>query len=290
MQQLINVLVLACVYALFALGFNIVLGALDILNLAQGVLLTLGAFIGVVVAGAHVPLAVALVIAFAGAGLANVLIGEVIVRPLRRREGGKLLALVATLGAATVGETALEQLSGAQIVRIPSSAVSAGGLRLAGLELTYVDIIVISSTVVLLLGSWWFLQRTKSGTAIRAIQFSEDAARALGIPVNAVVRRAFLLSGGFAGVAGVLVALLYLSVDFQTGDPYLLLGFVVVVIGGFGSAGGTVVASFVVAAIEIGAVIAGLSGLSDGIALGAMFVILLIRPSGLFARTDAQRA
>lgn len=289
-QQVVNVSVLACVYALFALGFNIVLGALDILNLVQGVLLTIGAYIGVIATGQQVPLAGAFILAFIGGAAANVLVGEGIVRPVRRRRGGNLSVLVATLGASVIAETAIEQISGAQISRIQVSSVPAAVYRWQGVAITEVDLMVIASAIVLLVGSWLFLRRTKTGLVIRAVQFSERAALTLGLPVDKAIRRAFFVSGGFAGLAGVLVALLYQSVQYAEGDPYLLLGFVIVVIGGFGSVAGTVLGSFVVAAIETASVYIGYSGLSDGIALGAMLLVLLIRPQGLFMAGESHRA
>jgi branched-chain amino acid transport system permease protein len=124
---------------------------------------------------------------------------------------------------------------------------------------------------------------------VRATEFDEDAARMIGLPTESLIRLMFLMSGLFAGVAGVVTAILYSTVSYSMGDEFLLAGFVVVVLGGFGSVPGTLLASVVLAAIQVGSVSAGLSDYSNALAFGLLIVMLMVRPTGFFGAPIAAR-
>jgi branched-chain amino acid transport system permease protein len=288
-QQLANVLVTAAVYALFALGFNLVLGALNILNLAQGAFFTLAAFVAYALSTAGMPLLEAAVIAVTCAAVLSVLLNEVSIRRLRRTSVNPLLAVVATLGASLVILNVLLQLSGAQVLRIPAGALPNLTWNVSGVFVSLPQVIALVSAVSCFLLTSALLARSRIGKAVRAIEFDERAARMIGLPTEQIVRLMFAVSGAFAGLAGVVTALLYANVSYEMGEPYLLKGFVIIVLGGFGSVGGTALASLVVAAIDIGSVAFGLSGYGDAVSFGLLVLILMVRPGGLVTARLAHR-
>lgn len=288
-QQLVNALVIGSVYALFGLGFNLVLGALNILNIAHGALFTIGAVTAYAVSVAGYPFAAAAIAAMLVAGVVAIVLNELALGPLRRRGGGGLTPLITTLGAAIVIMSVIQQMTNAQILRLPAGALPQKVWVIAGARVSFAALLTITSAALVLLMTAWLLQGTKFGTAIRATEFNEDTARMVGLPTERIVRGTFFLSGALAGLAGVLTGVLFNSVHFRMGESYLLKGFVVVVLGGFGSVPGTIAASFILAALEVSTVAAGYSSYRDAVAFGFLVLILLVRPAGLFRSPERAR-
>ncbi len=288
-QQLANILVTGGVYALFALGFNLVLGALNILNLAQGALFALAAFVTYALATTGVPVVLAALVAVASAAALSVLLNEVSLRRLRRGGADSLLSVVATLGASMVVINILLQLSGAQVLRIPASAVPNPTWDLGGVYISSLQLVAMAAAAISFLLTSALLAWSRIGKAVRATEFDETAAQLIGLPTERLVRLMFAASGALAGTAGVVTALLYANVAYDMGDPYLLKGLVIIVLCGFGSVAGTAIASFVLAVVDVGSVAVGMSGWADAFAFGLLVAILMVRPGGLIAgRTRAR--
>jgi branched-chain amino acid transport system permease protein len=288
-QQLVNVVVTAGVYAMFALGFNMVLGGLNILNLAQGALFTAGAAVAYWLASRGTSIWIALIAAALVAAIGSLVINELTLAPLRRRGGAGFMPMVASLGASMIIIAIIRQLSGAQVLSLPSSAVPHGEHHLGSVTISDTQILAVVAAAVIYVVTTLMLNRSTIGRAVRATEYDEDAARMIGVPTEMVVRLMFFVSGLFAGVAGVVTAMLYSSVSYQMGEEYLLIGFVIVVLGGFGSVPGTLLASVLVAAIEVTSVSAGFSDYADAICFGLLIVMLMIKPSGLFGMTAGAR-
>lgn len=286
LQQVVNVLVLASIYSLFGVGFTLILGSLDILNLAHGAILTAGAFVAFYIASAGVPLWIATLAALAAAGLLSIVVNEVALAPLRRRGGRGLIPLVSSLGAMTVIVTAIQLVSRAQVVRLPAGSFPDVVWHVASVSISLTQAAVIVVAALSVVFAYLILNRTKFGRAVKATQFDELGAKLVGVPIESTIRYTFLLAGVMAGIAGVGAALLFNSVQFEMGNNYLLKGFVVVVLGGFGSVTGTMVASVLVAFLEVASVVVGLSQWRDAIVFGLLIVILLSRPKGLFASPE----
>ena len=184
----------------------------------------------------------------------------------------------------------LQSTSGARILRLPAGSIPDVTWSLGSARVSLVMLIAVASTGLLIAGTNFMLRHTDMGKAIRATEFSEPVAKLVGIPTERVVRWTFLIAGILAGAAGVITALLFNSVHFLMGEPYLLKGFVVVVVGGFGSVRGTVLASLILATVETSAVVAGLASYRDAIAFLLLILILLWKPAGLFRSPERARA
>ena len=289
-QQFVNGIVAGSVYALFALGFNLVLGALNILNIAQGAIFTWSAFIGFwLIRDYGLSFFPALVAAVIAGGVLNVVLEVVVFRPLRQRGGSAMSTLVASIGISMFLISAAQIASGAQMERFPFGVLPEGQWTGAGIRLNFTQGLALGVTALTMVGTWYLMHRTPLGKAIRTIAFSERCARLVGIPTAAVARWTFFISGGLGGLAGVLIGVMFNTVNFLMGEPYVLKGFAAIVIGGFGSVAGAIVASMMIGLSEVFSTVLGLGAFRDVITFGLLFAFLLVRPQGLFGKEEEPR-
>ncbi len=288
LQQLVNGIITGSVYALFALGFNLVLGALGILNIAQGATFTWGAFTGLyMVMRFNLPFPLALISAMVAGGVINVLIETLVFLPLRLRGGSGLLTLVASIGASMVLVSLAQLTSEAQVVRFPFGTLPETQWILLGkVRFSFTQGAVLVTTLIVMAGTYVLLQRTRLGKAIRTISFSERTAKMLGVPTVSVARWTFFISGSLGGLAGVLIGVMFSTVHFMMGEPYILKAFAAIVIGGFGSVVGTIVASMFLGLIEVTSTVIGYGAFRDVITFSLLFFFLLVRPYGLFGKEE----
>ena len=289
-QQFINGIVAGSVYALFALGFNLVLGALNVLNVAQGAIFTLSAFTAFfLIKLFHLPFILALLVATLAGGCLNVMLEVLVFRPLRARGGSAMTTLVASIGASMALISLAQLISGAQVERFPPGTLPEVQWAAGGLRVSFTQGLVLCVTVLVMVGTWVLLNRMRLGKAIRTMAFNERIARMLGIPTGAIAAWTFFISGALGGLAGVLLGLLFNSVDFLMGDSYVLKGFAAIVIGGFGSVPGVIVASMVIGLAEVFSTVIGIGTFRDVVIFGMLFLFLLFRPNGLFGRDEELR-
>lgn len=286
-QQLLNGLVVGGVYALFAIGFNLVFGIHHILNLAHGAVFMVGAFIALYAVESGLPLGVAFLLAMIGSGLLSVLIELVAFRRLRRSGEVEFGAIISSIGVALILETLAQRWSNTLVLRFPFDTFPIVIYQFAGLRVSALQLFMLGSSAVLVLVLGWYLYRTRYGRQIRAVAGNERAAVLLGINPNTVFFQTFFLSGALAGAAGVLVGLAFNSIHFLMGEPYLLRGFVVIILGGLGSVTGALVAGLLFGMIQTLSIAYLPSGLTDTVSFSLLFLILLLRPNGLLGKTGA---
>jgi branched-chain amino acid transport system permease protein len=289
LQQTLNGLVVGAVYALFALGFTLVFGVLRILNLAHGAIFTWGAFVGLfAVTMAGLPLPMALLLAMVAAGTISVLVDLVAFRPLRRRGAPEFSAIVSSIGAGLILVSLAQKASRTQVMRFPFDAFPVRVFEFAGLRISLLQLTVVASVALMIVLLQLMLFKTSLGRQLRAVAASERTASLLGVNPNFVYLATFFLSGALAGLAGVLIGLSFSSVHFLMGEPFLLRAFVVIVLGGLGSVPGAVAGGLVLGLVQTLAVAFLSSQLADAILFGLLFVLLLLRPSGLFGSAAVQ--
>lgn len=290
LQQLVNGIVAGSVYALFALGFNLVLGALNILNVAQGAIFTWSAFVGFYLIKVYaLPFPLALLAAVLAGGILNMLIEIVVFRPLRTRGGSAMSTLVASIGVSMVLISAAQIVSEAQVERFPFGTLPEIQWSAFDIRFTFTQALVLVTTALTMVGTYLLLHRTRLGKAIRTIAFNERIAKMLGIPTEAVAAWTFFISGALGGLAGVLLGLLFSTVHFLMGEPYVLKGFAAIVIGGFGSVTGVIVAGMMLGIAEVFSTVVGLGRFRDVIVFGLLFSFLLFRPYGIFGTDEEAR-
>jgi branched-chain amino acid transport system permease protein len=276
LQQGFNVLSSASIYALVAIGLSVIFGLSGIINIAYGDFMTLGAYVVFVVAPGG---AIAFVWGFAASAVAVAVLSIAVERALFRWTVIRPVnGFLVSLGLSQIIENGVAWHFGQDSVTV--APADSANWTLGGVVMSADRVIIILGTVVLVVGLILFLDRTQTGTAIRAIAADREAAALMGIPVTRLVTGVFALGGLIAGLGGGFVALLQPPYPLL-GAELVLKGFVVALVGGLGSVRGAVIGAVLLAFIETVLVTAGLAGWLDVIEFGAVILLLIIRPQGL---------
>ena len=290
-QQVINGLFLGSIYALFALGYTLVFGVLDILNLAHAAVFMLAAMGALtLVTAAKLHILVALPLAVLGAGLLGLLLERVAFRPLRGRADSNISGLISSLAVAAVFEAIALQVWGPNVARFPFGIIPEKQIHVLGGVISRLQVTIIAVALLLFLVLWWLVQRTRLGREVRAVAESPRAARILGVDVDRAIAWSFFISSALGGAAGVLFGLAFNSVSPDMGRSVELKGLAVIILGGMGSMTGAVIAGFALGLTEV-FVVAHLGGsYRDAVSFAALFLILVLRPRGLLGAPSLREA
>ena len=290
-QQVLNGLAIGSVYAIFALGYTLVFGVLDILNLAHQAVFMLAAFVALaLVADAHLSFWVALPLAVVAGGLIGVLLERIAFRPLRGRADSNISGLISSLAMATVFEAIALQIFGPDISRFPQDTFPDRVIRIGDATASLLQVLIVGIAVVLMAVLTLLLARTRLGRQIRAVAESPRAARILGVNVDRAIAMAFFLSSALGGAAGVLFGLAFNSISPDVGRGVELKGLAVIILGGMGSIPGAVIAGFALGIIEVFTVAQIGSSFRDVVSFAVLFLVLIARPRGLLGRAAAREA
>lgn len=308
-QSCLNGLSTGSVYAIFALGYTLVFSILGIINFAHGAVATLGAYFTYALTGAafgfngilakaqlpfHLQFYVAIFFGCVLAGLAAVAIERLAFRPLRDRGADRLLSLVSSLGAAIIVVNLIQYLVGAE--NYSYTARLTGNLPLAvnfGTEsdpipIRTVQIVIFAVSVVILVLLTLLINFTRIGKALRAVAEDATTASLLGINTDRLIMFTFFLSGFLGGLAGTLIGASVSIAGPYFGISFGLKGLAVIVLGGLGDIPGAVVGGIVLGLAEA-FVPAQYSGYKDAVGFALLFIVLLVRPSGLLGRAQVQK-
>ena len=290
-QQLINGVFLGSIYALFALGYTLVFGVLDILNLAHQAVFMLCAFIAlalVTVAGLNILLAFPLaVLAAGGLGIA---LERIAFRPLRGRADSNFSGLISSIAVAIIFESIALGIWGPDVSRFPFGVIPDRRVAVGRAVVSELQLAIIGVSVVLMIGLTVLLRRTRLGRQIRAVAESPLAARILGVNVDRVIAASFFISSALGGAAGVLFGLAFNNISPDMGRTIELKGLAVIILGGMGSIPGAVIAGYVLGMVEVLTVARIGSSYRDAVAFGILFLILVLRPRGLLGQTATRIA
>ena len=290
-QQVLNGVFVGSIYALFAVGYTLVFGVLDILNLAHQAVFMLSAFAALaLVADAHLPLFVALPLAVVVGGLIGIALERLAFRPLRGRADSNISGLISSLAMATVFEAIALQIFGPDISRFPQDTFPDRMIGIGGASASLLQICIIGISVVLMALLTFLLARTRLGRRIRAVAESPRAARILGIDVDRTIALTFFISSALGGAAGVLFGLAFNSISPDVGRSVELKGLAVIILGGMGSVPGAVAAGFALGLVEVITVAKIGSSYRDAVSFAVLFLVLIARPRGLFGRAAAREA
>ena len=288
-DQIYNAIFIGSIYALFALGFTLVFSVLDILNLAHPALFTLGAFTALFAMQQGVPAALALVVAFLVCGVAGVILDRVAFAPLRKRNAPPLSAMISSIGVALIIIRLIQLKYGPDIQSYPKNSLPADVFSVGGLQLDTLRTVIIALAIALMVGLTFLVRRTRLGRELRALAENPRAARILGIDVDRAIAATFFLSGGLGGVAGVLYGFATNSPFSQMGLNFELKAFSVMIIGGMGSIPGAVLGAYLLSFGEVASLTFLPSELRDAFAFGLLFVVLLVRPTGILGQRAVDR-
>ncbi len=296
-QQLINGITIGAFYALIALGYTMVYGVLKMINFAHGDIFMWGAYFGLtaltwlaVQFGPASPWMIlpALALILLLTAMTGVLVERVAYRPLR--SAGRLAPIISALGVAFILKSLARNLYGAEWQTNPTGITPAGGLNLVGdIRISWMQIFVLALSFALMGALYLFVQRTRTGTAMRAVSQDPVTARLMGIDVDRIIAFVFIIGPGLGGIAGMIVALYYGSFDFNLGWTFGLKAFIAAILGGIGNIPGAMLGGMILGIVETFA-----SGYispqwKDVIAYLILIVILIFRPTGLLGERVAEK-
>jgi branched-chain amino acid transport system permease protein len=290
LQQVVNGISLGATYAVFAMGCTLIFGVLNIVNMAQGAFFMGGAYLGLEAARMGLPTPLALLVALVGGGVLGMLAELIVFRTLRARGGHRWMGLVASLALARLLVGVAQEIFGTQVQRYPSVDLLTLAWDVGGVRIQLLQILILCVSIVLMALLALTLQRSSVGRAIRTVAFSEDVAKIVGVPVGRTILATFFLAGSLAGAAGLLLGMLFNVVSPFMGEHMLVKGLTVIILGGLGNVPGAVAGGFLLGLIEVFSVAYVSSSFRDAIGFGLIFLILLVKPTGLFSRFEERRA
>ncbi len=287
-------------YGLIALGYSMVYGVLGFINFAHGEVFMAGAMSAWITSDFLfengmwegefrfvLSLLIVLVIAIIVSTLATILIERIAYRPLR--ESPRLIPLITSIGVSFFMQNAVLGLFGPASKTLPAPP-SWMSDTYTPLQIEGTKILVMVIAAISMAGLWVFVERTKTGKAMRAVAEDKEIAALMGIDVNRTIVTTFAVGGAMAGVAGVLWGLLFRGVSSQTGFLPGIKAFTAAVIGGVGNLGGSMAGGLILGVAEsVGPLlilkpmtIPAVSQLKDAVAFAVLVLVLLFKPTGLF--------
>ena len=283
MQQVLNGIFAGSIYALFAIGFTLVFGVLDRLNLAHAATFTVSAFLGIELVadlGLSIWAAIPAVLVF-GAVL-GLIIERLAFRPLKGRNDAHFAGLISSIAVGGMFMALLLARYGPDTRRFPADAFPSTDFQLGGVRITLLQMVILGVSLGLMLGLAFLVNNTGLGRGMRAVAENPHAARVLGVNVDRVTATTFAISSALGAVAGVLLAFYVNSAQMTMGFNIELKGLAVIIVGGMGSLKGAMVGGIALGLAEVFAVQYVGSSWRDVVAFGMLFGILLVRPQGLF--------
>ncbi len=287
LQQLINGLSLGSIYALVALGYTMVYGIIKLINFAHGDIYMLGAYFGfLAITYLNVGFFPAILIAMVGCAILGVTIERIAYKPLRHAT--RIAALITAIGVSYFLEAGTQKVMGTQ-VRVFPEVLANETYMLGGLRITSHQIVIFVTTIVLMLLLQFIVHKTKIGRAMRAVSKDADAARLMGINVDATISITFAIGSALAGAAGVLVGIYYSTIDPLMGMLPGIKAFIAAVFGGIGIIPGAMFGGFFIGICE--ALVTGYGGslFKDAVVYVILIIILVIKPAGLLGKNVKEK-
>lgn len=292
-QQLINGLSLGAIYALIALGYTMVYGILKFINFAHGEVFMLGAFSGYylgklfnVQTESFTLAIIILLLTMMITATIGVIIEVLAYKPLRK--SSKLTVLITAIGVSLFLQFGGQLVFGADPKAFPN-LINNFNINFLGVTISFVQVIVILFSLVLMIVLRFIVMNTKIGTAIRAVSNNLTAASLMGININKTISFTFILGSSMAGAAGILYAISYPTIDPLIGLLPGLKAFIAAVLGGIGNFPGAVLGGFLIGVVETLTVGYISPTFRDAIAFAILIIILLFKPSGLLGKKEIEK-
>jgi branched-chain amino acid transport system permease protein len=293
------------VYALIALGYTLVYGVLLMINFAHGDVFMFGAmtayFVADGLAGGGwinqnpiVGMTIVLLVAMLSSMLVAILLERIAYRPLRRAP--RLVPLITAIGASLFISNSARGLFGEQVKAYPRLDVLQGRWDILGIPVLKTQVVVIISAIILMVLLYWFVERTRTGRAMRAVSEDKDTAALMGIDVDRTIATTFAVGGLLAGAAGILYAIVFNQVHWFMGFLPGIKAFTAAVLGGIGNIIGAMLGGLSLGVLEsvgpnlllAGAGVPSPNQLRDVVAFSVLVLVLIFRPYGLLGRPESR--
>ena len=283
-QLIFNSIIAGAIYALVALGFNLIYGTTKFFNLAHGVLSAVGGYTVFFFAkslGWNLYLSV--MIGMLLAGLIGYGLDRFIYRPLRQRKASNMILLVASLGAFTVIQAVIAILFSSQFKTLSQNVGQQQIYEFWGGIITQTQLVILIVGFIIMAGLLILFKLTLFGKAIKAISNDEEVAKIVGINTNKIIGYVFFIGSAIAGLAGILVGF-DTGIEPTMGMSLLLKGVIASIIGGVGNIYGGVAGAFLLGFIENFGIWKISGEWKDAIAFAVLIIFLLFKPGGIFKK------
>lgn len=284
-KQLLNGLAAGSIYALVAVGYNMVYGILELINFAHGDVYMVGTFVVLALLWQRVPFLLALLLGCLAGGLVALIAERLAYRPVRNAP--RVVPMLSAVGVALIMRNLAQLIWGTETFPfpevLPDNVIMLGPFRLSALQ------IIIFSLAISLMGLLILLtKKTKMGKAIHCMAQDIPAAQLMGISVNKIIQLVYFM-GGVLGVVGGALFSMYYAVWIGMGFLGTMMAWIACIIGGIGSLEGALIGGLLLGVGQ--ALISGFvsSAYRDAIAYGLIMVMLVVKPTGIFGRHIAEK-
>lgn len=295
LQQLINGLTIGSLYALVALGYTMVYGVMKLINFAHGDLVAFSAYVGLTIFsqlfGASTVTFIDVIIIFLLTAIIVAMIGVLLERLAYRplRTAPRLSAVVSALGAALVIQNGIMLIWGPNMQIFPADLLPDTTWNISGVIISFTQLCILILSAVLMVALYFFINKTKIGTAIRATAIDQDAAKLMGINVNRIIMIIFIVGSMLGAIGGLFIGIYYRSLTFDMGWVYGLSAFIAAIIGGIGSIPGAMIGGLLLGLFN--ALIAGYISTqwAETFTFVLLIIILIVRPTGILGEKTAEK-
>ncbi len=283
LQHLVNAVILGGTYALLGIGLTLIFGIMRVVNFTHGELYAFGAYTVYLVSIAlGIDFFLGLVVAVVAGAALGALIEVTLLRPMRNADIDTIMLVM--IGAWIVMQNTELLVWGGVAKAIPTPFPETP-LTIGPVSISWLRVFVLLVALMLIVGSYLVIQRTQLGKAMRATFQDTETAALMGVNINGIYTATFALGSGLAAAAGALLGPVFL-VTPSMGDLASLKAFAIVILGGLGNITGATIGGFILAFVEeIGAGYIS-SGYRDAMGFLIIIVVLLFKPTGLFARAE----
>jgi branched-chain amino acid transport system permease protein len=283
MQYSLSGITVGSIYAIVAVGFNIIYNTTGIINFAQGEFVIVGAMLAITLQ-AMLPLPLAILGAVAVTSLLGGIVERVFIRPVK--DGSVLRMIVITIGASIVMREAMRLIWDEKVRSLPYfTGTSISTIPILGAHISPQVLWVLGISAMTVLGLTLFFRYTATGQAMRACADDRMAARLCGVNDRWMVTLSFMLSAGIGALAGCAVSPVT-QTQYDMGAPLAIKGFTVAILGGLGNSMAAVVAGLLLGVLEAFTVSVLPVAYKEAVSIVVLLLVLVLRPVGLFGRAE----